>query len=57
LRAARSHETIDALVVATAATLDPTATVVTADERHIDRLAGCAPGAIDVLQLNRLPSS
>jgi predicted nucleic acid-binding protein len=57
LRAAGSKETIDALVVATAVVLNPVATVVTADQRHVDRLAGCAPAPVGVIQLNQLPAS
>lgn len=57
LRAAGSKETIDALVVATAAVLSPIATVVTGDQRHVDRLASCAPTAVGVIQLNLLPAS
>ena len=57
LRAARSSETIDALVVATAVVLSPLATVVTADQRHVERLAGSAPGRVAIIQLNRLPAS
>ena len=57
LRTAGSKETIDALVVATAAVLNPIATVVTGDQRHVDRLASCAPSAVGVIQLNLLPAS
>ncbi len=57
LRAARSSATIDALVVATAVVLSPLATVVTADQRHVERLAESAPGRVAVIQLNRLPAS
>jgi hypothetical protein len=57
LRSAGSRETIDALVVATSAALSPVATVVTGDQRHIDRLVSCASGMIGVIQLNQLPAS
>jgi hypothetical protein len=57
LRTAASRETVDALVVATAAALSPVATVVTGDQRHIDRLVSCALGTIGVIQLNQLPAS
>lgn len=57
LRSAGSRETIDALVVATAAALSPVATVVTGDQRHIDRLVSCASAVIGVIQLNQLPAS
>lgn len=57
LRSAGSHETIDALIVATATMLSPVATVVTGDQRHIDHLASCASRAIGVIQLNDLPVS
>lgn len=57
LRAARMRETIDALVVAATAVLSMPATVVTADESHVERLAHYTAGTIGVIQLNSLPSS
>ncbi len=57
LRSAGMKETIDAIVVATAAVLSPIATVVTGDETHVEALACCVDGAIGVIQLNQLPAS
>jgi hypothetical protein len=57
LRSAGMRETIDAIVVATAAVLSPLATVVTGDQHHIEDLACCVTADIGVIQLNELPAS
>lgn len=55
LRDAGMHETIDAIVVATAAVFRSPATVVTGDASHIQDLACCVPHDVGVIQLNELP--
>lgn len=57
LRSAGINETIDAIVVATAAVLSPISTVVTGDETHVEILACCVEGDVGVILLNKLPAS
>lgn len=56
LRAAGLHETIDAIVVATAARHGMRATIVTGDERHVEDLLCSVEGDLGLIYLNDLPS-
>ncbi len=56
LRAADMNETIDALVVATAASSPLRATIVTGDERHVEGLVCCAERDLGIIYLNDLAS-
>ena len=56
LRAADMKETIDAIVVATAALSPVTATIVTSDQSHIEDLVCCVERDLGVIYLNELPS-
>lgn len=53
-RAARMKETIDAIVVATAASSSMRATIVTGDESHVEDLACCAEPDLGIIYLNDL---
>jgi hypothetical protein len=56
LRDAGMTETIDAIVVATASLSGPRASIVTADEAHIQALVCSVSHDIGVVQLNDLPA-
>ncbi|MDQ6943849.1 MAG: hypothetical protein M3169_15215 [Candidatus Eremiobacteraeota bacterium] len=56
LRAADMNETIDAIVVATAAASPMRATIVTSDESHVEALVCCVERELGVIYLNDLPS-
>ena len=56
LRAADMKETIDAIVVATAASSPYRATIVTGDQSHVDGLVGCVERDLGIIYLNDLPS-
>jgi predicted nucleic acid-binding protein len=56
MRSAGMKETIDAIVVATAALNPMRATIVTGDERHVEGLACCVEQDLGIIYLNDLQS-
>jgi hypothetical protein len=54
MRAAGMKETIDAIVVATAASSPMRATIVTGDESHVEDLACCVEHDLGIVYLNDL---
>jgi hypothetical protein len=56
LRAAGMKETIDAIIVATAASSPMRATIVTGDQSHIEDLVCCVERDLGIIYLNDRPS-
>jgi len=56
LRAADMNETIDAIIVATAAMSPMRATIITGDESHVEDLVCCVERDLGIIFLNDLPS-